>query len=238
MELLEDVDTPHGNIKILESNKDGTITYYQGECFQSQIDKHGTSTCAYIHVMKNVMMSVKPKRVLLIGSAGGTLATLLHREGCQVTLLDINAYAFTLAKRYFQLPDGVQCLEYDGYAYLQTSNESFDAIAIDAFNDKGIIPLQLRKKAFFRLCREAVGKNGVVVMNVMTAHDLDLEADRIAEKMIEAGMPVVLYDWSGTQDRNTLVTAGQAVPLQIPMGNEPAWLKKELKGISCRTSVV
>lgn len=238
MILLENVDTPFGNIKIIESSKDGSITYYQGECFQSQVDKKGTSTCAYIHVMKDVVLSAKPASVLLIGCAGGSLATLLSRAGCQVTMVDINDYAFTLARRYFQLPDDVECVVSDGYAYLSSSDRHFDAIAVDAFSGTGVIPVQMRKKDFFRLSREAMSPSGVIAMNVMTSHDLDMEADRIAQKMEEAGLPVVLYDWSGVQDRNTIVTGGAVAPLRFPLGHEPAWLQKELKGITCRANTL
>lgn len=237
MLVLEDVYTPHGNIKIMQSEKDGTITYYQGECFQSQIDREGTSTCAYIHVMKEVLMACKPRRVLVIGSAGGTLATLLHRSGCAVTMVDINAYAFTLARRYFQLPPEVECIEADGFDFLLTTRAHYDAIAVDAFNGKGIIPLQMRKKDFFRLSRELVGDKGAIVMNVMTTHDLDMSADRIAQKMSDAGFPVVLYDWPGIQDRNTLVTGGALPVLQFPSGQEPAHVRKEMQGITCRASM-
>ena len=238
MIVLENVDTAYVNIKIIESEKDGSITYYQGEIFQSQIDKKGVSTCAYVHVMKDIMMSVKPKRVLLIGCAGGSLATLMHREGCEVVMVDVNDYAFTLAKRYFQLPAEVQCVAADGYAYVLESTELFDAIAVDAFNGRGVIPAQMRKKDFFRLIAEAIGKESVVVMNVMTAHDLDREADRIAEKMQSANLPVVLYDWPGEQDRNTLVTGGRVAPLRFLKDSQPQWLQKELKGIICRAILI
>ncbi|MBY0406641.1 MAG: hypothetical protein K2Q01_03035, partial [Rickettsiales bacterium] len=221
MIILESVDTPFGHIKIMQSNKDGTTTYYQGECFQSQVNTEGVSTCAYIHVMKEVMLSAKPKSVLLIGGAGGSLATLLHRAGCDVTMVDVNDYAFTLAKRYFQLPVGVECIASDGFAYLQGSDKKFDAIAVDAFNGRGVIPPQMRKKDFFRLLKEAVGENGVAVMNVMTSHDLDMEPDRIAERMNAAGLPVVLYDWPGYKDRNTLVTGSHLPHLTFPLGTEP-----------------
>ncbi len=237
MILLENVDTPFGNIKIIESEKDGTVTYYQGECFQSQVDAKGTSTCAYIHVMKDVVLSVKPKSVLVIGSAGGTLATLLHRAGCKVTMVDVNDYAFVLARRYFQLPDKVECVTSDGFAYLRDTTKAFDAIAVDAFDGKGVIPVQMRKREFFRLVQDAIGETGTVVMNVMTSHDLDMEADRIGQKMQNAGLPVVMYDWPGVQDRNTLVSGGYAAPLQLPGGHEPAWLQKELKGITCRSVI-
>lgn len=240
MILLEHVDTAFGTIRIT-SDRSGAVTYYQEECFQSQVDADGVSTCPYIHVMKDLCLSVRPERVLLIGGAGGSLATLLHRAGCAVTMVDVNAYAFTLARRYFQLPAEVECVEADGYAYLLESDRRFDAVAVDAFNARGVIPPQLRRRSFFRLLKEALGQ-GVMVMNVLTCHDLDTEADRIARTMEAAGLSARLYDWPGRQDRNTLLTGwlsgllngGAAAGPSLPPVPGPAWLQKELRGLTCR----
>lgn len=231
MRILEDVHTAFGHIKIIESTKDGTVTYYQDEVFQSQADTSGTSTCGYIHAMASLMGHAHPQHVLVIGGAGGTLATLMHRRGCQVTLVDVNAYAFTLARRYFKLPAAVQCVEADGQQFLLNGTEVYDAIAIDAFNGKGVIPRQLTTTTCFRLVADALSEQGVMIMNIMTAHDLDMEADRIAQKASAAKLPVILFDCLGQQHRNTLLAAGQVKALDVPRFEEPLWLKRETKGM-------
>src|SRR3989442_624287 len=98
MILLEELDTEFGNIRITLSKHDGAYTYYQNGCFHSQANSDGISTCAYVHVMYKIIKQSGAQRVLMIGCAGGTLATMLHRLGCQVTVVDINPYAFTIAK--------------------------------------------------------------------------------------------------------------------------------------------
>lgn len=227
MKVLEDVHTPFGHIRIIASQKDDTITYYQDDVFQSQADSHGISTCGYIHCMHHLMMQAHPASALVIGGAGGTLATLLANEGVKTTLVDVNAYAFTLARRYFHLPASVQCIEADGYRYLLESDERFDTIAIDAFNGKGQIPSQLTTQHFFRVLSQALSPRGLALMNIMTAHDFDNESDRIAGKALRAGLSAVLWDAAGHPDRNTLLAVGDHAPLSPPRFASPAWLAQE-----------
>lgn len=140
MMLLEALDTEFGHIKIVKNPSDGRITYYQNMCFHSQATAEGVSTCAYVHVMFEVLRHASPRRVLALGCAGGTLATMLSRLGCEVTMVDINPHAFVFAKRYFQLPDSVECVAEDGRQFIARTQQVYDAIAIDVFDEQGVIP--------------------------------------------------------------------------------------------------
>lgn len=234
--LLEDVETPFGRIRITRSERTGSVSYHQDKCLHSQADGDGVSTCVYIHVMHEIIRQCRGKRVLVIGGAGGTLATMLTRHGYSVTMVDINDYAFTIAKRYFQLPDSVECVVADGLEYLRGVKQPFDAIAIDVFESqkKGRIPDTFLTDDFFRTLKAAMKPHGTAVMNVMTGHDLDQQPIHIARGMEKAGMAAKLFDWQGVKDRNTLVACGDVEETKIPTGNEPFWIKPELKGISWR----
>lgn len=72
---------------------------------------------------------------------------------------------------------------------------------------------------------------GLVVMNVLVAHDFDLLADRIALNMESANLPAVLFDWPGRCDRNTIVAGGAGESVPIASGRQPAWLKDAVRGI-------
>jgi spermidine synthase len=234
--LLEDVETPFGRIRITRSERTGNTSYHQDKCLHSQADIDGVSTCVYIHVMHEIIRQCRGKRVLIIGGAGGTLATMLTRHNYTVTLVDINDYAFTIAKRYFQLPDTVECVVADGLDYLRRMQKSFDAIAIDVFESqkKGRIPEAFLTDEFFCTLKAALKPCGMAVMNVMTGHDLDRQPIDVACGMEKAGMPAKLFDWQGVKNRNTLVACGDVEETKIPTGNEPFWIKPELKGISWR----
>jgi spermidine synthase len=237
MMILEEVETEFGNIKILCSKSDGTCTYFQDKCSHSQINAEGVSTCAYVHVMYSIIRQAKAQNVLMIGCAGGSLATMLHRLGCTVTVLDINSYAFTLARRYFQMPEAVECVAEDGWSYLLRTEKHYDAIALDVFSSKGKIPREFTNGKFFQVVRNVLSPDGLVVMNVLTAHDLDMQAERIARNMKLAGLPAAIYDWPGKRDRNTIVSGGMPDHVRIPSGGEPGWILPELRGITCRKTM-
>jgi spermidine synthase len=236
MIILEDLNTEFGNIKIMRSKSDGTYSYFQESCFHSQINEDGVSTCGYVHVMYSIIRQSKARRVLMIGGAGGTLATMLHHFGCKVTVVDINPHAFTLARKYFQMPEEIECVVGDGWSYLHKTNQYYAAIAIDAFSGDGTVPEQFTNEDFYGVVREALDPRGVVVMNVMVAHDIDMLADRIALNMEVAKMPAVLFDRPGLRDRNVIIAGGAVQRIRIASHRKPVWVRHELCGIIRRNA--
>lgn len=234
MILLEEIDTEFGHITITEARQDKSRIYNQNGCFHSEINADGISTCAYVHVMYSIISQSGARNVLMIGGAGGTLATMLHRIGCHVTVVDINPHAFTIAKRYFQMPDEIECVVEDGWSYLLTNGMRFDAIAIDAFSSDGTVPEQFTTDGFFALMKESLQPAGVVTMNVMVEHDLDLFADRVALAINNAGLNTMLFDWPGRPYRNTVIAGGVMQKMRIDVQKKPEFVREEMLGITCR----
>lgn len=227
MLLLEELNTEFGNIRITRSKQTGFCTYYQGSCCHSQADTEGVSTCAYIHAMYSAIKQSGAHHILMVGCAGGSLATMLHRSGCDVTVVDINPHAFDLAKRYFHMPEGIECVVGDGWSYILENAHRYDAIALDAFQSDATIPESFTNGIFFYRVGQMLQDQGILVMNVLTDNDLDLQADQIALHMEGAGMPAILFDQPGRIDRNTIVVGGNK-SLCIPSGQEPEWIRQEL----------
>jgi spermidine synthase len=238
MILLEELDTEFGSIRIVKSKEDGRFTYYQNGCAHSEADIEGTSTCAYVHVMYSILRQSHARRVLMIGCAGGTLATMLHRLGCHVTVVDINPHAFMLAKRYFNMPEEIHCIKEDGWSHLVNITEPYDAIAVDAFNNDGTVAGQFTIEDFFHAARKALAHSGIVVMNAIVKHDFDMLADRVALNMESAGMPSVLFDWERSSDRNVIIAGGKGVEqIHINSDRKPAFIKQELQKIIRRKPI-
>lgn len=231
MILIEEVDTEFGPIKIYRSRTGNTFTYYQNECFHSQANADGISTCAYVHVMHGIIQQSGARNVLMIGGAGGTLATMLHRQGCKMTVVDINPHAFVFARKYFQMPDEIECIVADGWSYIAASRNRFDAIAIDVFNSGGTIPQHFTTDEFFRKAKKLLQPSGVIAMNVMVAHDIDMMADKIALNMERAGFPTTLFDWPGRRHRNTILAGGVIEQIQVTSSNKPDCVMDELRYI-------
>ena len=122
-----------GAITILKRRETGSLLYVQGDSFQSEADENGISLVGYIHAIFGLVQQADAKRVLMIGCGGGTLATMLARIGCTLTVVDIDPHAFLLARRYFRFPENIACRVADGCQYLLSEQGSFDAVVVDAF---------------------------------------------------------------------------------------------------------
>src|SRR5579885_1304292 len=101
-------------IAIEQNNASGKLSYWEGGDHQSEADRDGVSLAPYIHALYGFLVQARARKVLMIGAAGGTLATMLHRRGVAVTMVDISPAAFAIARRYFQLPAGIACHVADG----------------------------------------------------------------------------------------------------------------------------
>ena len=236
--VLEAFSSPFGHITIYQSTKDGTRTYYQDDCFHSRCDDRGHSTVAYVHAMSGIMLQTKTsavrRRVLLLGCAGGSLATMLSHEGCDVVAVDINPQSFDLARQYFYLPQEVSCVVADAREFLARCDERFDAIALDVF-DKGLIPPHLRTVECFTDMLRCLGDNGVIVANCIIEHDLDRSADRLAASLAKAsGSRALLLDQFNQPDRNAVIIGGTIPDAVLPRGSEPKFIQDELRTMHLR----
>ena len=193
----------------------GAVSYWQGEYFQSRADKNGVSLLNYIHALFGLLRQKKSKTVLMIGCAGGSLATMLTRVGVKVVAVDLNPQSFVLARRHFFLPDEVECRVADGFAFLRTTRRKFDAIVLDAFRG-GEVASELLTEDFFAHARKRLNRGGVALANIHVKNDADGSADDVAAQMAAAFANVRLLDRVGKRHRNATVMAGAVRGLKRP----------------------
>jgi SAM-dependent methyltransferase len=209
-------DPGHTGIAIEHNNATGAVTFWQKRLNQSAADRRGISLADYIHAMYGFLRQTKARDVLMIGCGGGTLATMLHRVGVRVTIVDIDPRAFTIAQRYFHLPDAIECHVSDGAAFLESAARRHDAIVLDAYGDDGI-PKHFLTPAFFALVKSRLAARGALfLINVMVANDEDPVPHRIARTMRTSWRQVRLLDAEGWIDRNAVIAAGAVRDLKRP----------------------
>ena len=200
---------------IEQNNATGTVSYWEAGENQSVADAAGISLADYIHAMYFFIRKAKAKRVLMIGCGGGTLATMLHRAGAEVTVVDVSARSFEIARRFFALPAAVDCRIADGRAYLARRRVRYDAIALDAY-DGNAIPAQFLNPAFFALVKSRLRPRGIFAMNIMVKDDFDRTPDRIGRAAQKSFAQVRLLDSDGWIDRNAVLIAGAVARLPRP----------------------
>lgn len=108
-----------------------------------------------------------PLSVLILGGGTCTYGRLCLRyfPGCRVESVEIDGRIISLAEKYFSMPDEVEVTEYDGRAYLQATDKTYDVILVDAYQDI-TIPFQMSSREFFTLAKEHLRPGGVMAVNM------------------------------------------------------------------------
>jgi spermidine synthase len=150
-------------IKIVERQQDGSILYYDGPILYTHVSASGDNMLEYVAAMERALEGAT--KILVLGTAGGALATQLSRRGATVTAVDNWPYAFEIARRWFHLPPHVECVHSDALTYLRESGRKWDAIAVDVFHGTEI-PDSMFTSDIGALLASNLTPGGLIVWNV------------------------------------------------------------------------
>lgn len=111
-----------------------------------------------------------PRRVLLVGLGGGSLAKFIyHRMPEAVSeALEINPDVVSIARRYFQVPASDERFTIrvcDASDFIARDGPVYDAILVDGYDGDSLVE-QLSSRAFFRNCLRRLDAGGVLVVNL------------------------------------------------------------------------
>lgn len=109
----------------------------------------------------------KDAKVLVLGMGTGTFAKQCRQYFGSVSIegVEIDQKITDLAWEYFALPEDIKVTTYDGRAYLNAIDETYDVIMVDAYQDI-TIPFQMSSVEFFTLVKEHLAEDGVMVVNM------------------------------------------------------------------------
>ena len=109
---------------------------------------------------------------LILGMGTGTYARQLRRyyPDMKVQGVEIDGKITRLAGEYFDEPSDIPVSTYDGRAWLAASDETYDVIMVDAYQDI-TIPFQMSSVEFFRMVKSHLNPGGVMVVNMNMISD-------------------------------------------------------------------
>jgi len=130
--------------------------------FETDFDYPG-----YLHLT----LAVKPASTstCMIGLGGGTVAKRMWRDYPHMTIdaVEIDPRVADIARTSFALPRDERLRVHigDGRAFLEESNDAYDIVIVDAFDDERV-PTPLVTEEFHRLVFGRLAQDGVLAYNM------------------------------------------------------------------------
>ena len=199
---------------IAVSDERGVRTLYVGgEAIQSamRLDDPFALELDYTRcMMAFLLFHPEPRRALMIGLGGGSLAKFFHRRlaGLHTHVVEYDERVIATARSLFHVPADDARLEIEhGDGVQALAPECCDLLVVDGFEDEAT-PAALVSQEFFDACWCALEEPGVLVANFM---DDDKNLDRHLRRMEHAFGGSVLA-FQSLRDPNVVVIALKGSP--------------------------
>lgn len=154
------------------------------------------------------------RSIMILGMGSGTFASYCTRlfPGTHIQGAEIDQKIADIATEYFDLPESVEVAVADGRAYLTASEDKYDVIMVDAYQDI-TIPFQLSSVEFFTEVSEHLKENGVMVVNLNMASDQEGSInDYLCDTMASVFRHVYTADVPGNTNREVFCTNSDDPP--------------------------
>jgi SAM-dependent methyltransferase len=198
---------PSGEIRVLEEAATGARLYEEGGVTQSRVLPGGEAGVAYVRLMAELLAGGGD--VLLLGCGGGALAGMLHRRGCRVTVVEVNPLSFHLARTFFWMPGGIECVVADMRNFADPPTGSLDGIGIDVGGPHFSYEEVITPAAVARL-RRALRKGGRIAVNISCEAPDDPVPGRIADRLAAEGLGVWAFTEHPVSDELNVVLLAAA----------------------------
>jgi SAM-dependent methyltransferase len=222
-----------GTVRVFERRSDGARLYCLGASVQTMAGPDGVSLFGYVHATKLLVRDARD--VLIIGGAGGSLATMLARRGQAVTVVDIDPAAEQLARQHFWLDPRVAWINQDALTFIKSCRRQFDAIVIDACDDRGMIPEFADLRGLLAAWTR-VRSGGSLTINLVTDDGAPAWGETLARRLLERGLSATLLrpeqGWEGNE---ILHLCGADAPPSLDLrdlGERPAEVRTYLASLS------
>lgn len=124
----------------------------------------------YFNILPYFIDSSETKKTLIIGLAGGTIATQLNyffEDEVELDGVEIDKKVISVAKKYFALNEStIKIHNQDGRMFLRQSDKKYDLIIVDAYQKELYIPWTLTTQEFWYLIKSRLNENGIIAINV------------------------------------------------------------------------
>jgi len=111
----------------------------------------------------------KQPEILILGLAGGTISRSLHYyfPHARITGVEIDNKVIETATRFFELEQpNLNIVNQDGRIFLEHSNQKYDFIVVDVYNNELYIPWTMTTQEFWQVVHDHLEPTGVMAINI------------------------------------------------------------------------
>lgn len=185
--VLADAESPYQYVRIVEHElfaDVGTvpraIVFNEGFGMQSiavRADDDRVPDRYFTYMaMTPALIASDPVRILMLGNAGGTIATLMERlfpeRTLAITGVELDPTVTRLAQAHFPPPrEPYRIVHADSRVFVQQERERYDVVVVDAYTNQLTIPPHLVTREFFALVATRLAEGGVLAVNINAPTD-------------------------------------------------------------------
>jgi spermidine synthase len=147
-------------------------------------------------------------RVAIIGLAGGTIARQFTAVYGPVPIdgVEIDPAIVSVGQRFFHMTEpNLHVYEEDGRTFTRVTRQTYDVVAIDAFQQP-YIPFQLTTKEFFEEIRAHLSPTGVVCLNTGHTHTDYRLVQAFVNTLSQVFPSVYIFNVPGTFNTEVMAT--------------------------------
>ncbi len=120
-------------------------------------------------MMAFLLLNPNPRHVVMVGLGGGSLAKFCYRHlpKTRITVVEIDEHVIAMRDEFLIPRDDerFRVVHDDGARYLESGDEPFDVLLVDAFDADGVA-LSLVDERFHRAAARRLAEGGVIVTNL------------------------------------------------------------------------
>ncbi|MSQ62978.1 MAG: spermidine synthase [Betaproteobacteria bacterium] len=164
-------------------------------------------------MMAFLLFHPQPRRALMVGLGGGSLAKFFHRRlnGLRTHVVEYDEWVIATARALFHVPaDDARFIVEHGDGVEALAPECCDLLVVDGFEDEAT-PAAMVSQAFFDAAWCALEEPGVLVVNFM---DDDPDFDRNLQR-IEHAFGGAVIAFQSLRDPNIVVIGLKGAPIGI-----------------------
>jgi spermidine synthase len=238
--VIHETDTEYQYARVIDhANGERTLELNEGQAIHSLYRPGSVLTDGYwdgFLVAPFAVRRTPPRRVAMLGFAGGTVARAYARyfPDARIDGVEIDSELFDIGRRYFGLRPRPQLHEYgeDARPFLRRIDARYDVIYLDTYRQP-YIPFYLSTREFFELARARLAPGGVVVVNL--GHP---EGSDALEKVLSATMGTAFTHIARDpmEPTNTILMASQVPITRANLLAASRDLPEDLRPLAQRSS--